>query len=66
MYLDMSKQCLDTFVMPMVLSVASLHSLGNKYQNEMKHDFLSHLIHLLIALLSHDANSIINGIILFH
>ena len=51
------------FMMPMVLSMAILHSLGHNDQNDMKHLLFSQLIPLLPALLSKDANCIINGII---
>ena len=37
------------FVMPMVLSMASLHSLGHNNQNEVKNDFFSHLMPLVPA-----------------
>ena len=40
--------------MPMVLSVAPLHSLGHNDQTEVKHDVFSHLIPLVPTLLSFD------------
>ena len=52
-----------SFVMPMMLSMAPLHSLGHSHQNEVKHDFFSPVIPLAEALLLGDANCIINGTI---
>ena len=63
MYLNMS-WCVQTmskhiFVMPMVLSMALLHSLGYNDENVVKHDFFSHLMLWLLAMLSYDASCII-------
>ena len=49
----------------MVLSMAPLHSLCHNDQNEVKHDFVSHVMPLVPGLLSCDAKCISNGIILF-
>ena len=54
------------FVMSMVLSMAPLHSLPQNHQNEVEHDFDSHVIPFEPALLSCDANCIINFIIFFN
>ena len=43
--------------------MAPLHSLGPMDPNEVKHDFFSHFIPLVQALMSFDANFIIIGII---
>ena len=51
------------FVMPMVLSLASLLALGQGDQNEVKHNVFSHMMPLIIALLSCVANCIINDTI---
>ena len=48
-----------------LLSMVPLHSLGNNDQNKVKHDFFNHVMPLVTALLSCDANCIINGTILF-
>ena len=74
--LVMSRQCLDVstqwldmsrhiFVMPMVFSMAPLHSLGPNDQNEVKHDFFRYLVPLVPALLACDTNWIIKDIISF-
>ena len=49
----------------MVLSMAPLHLLGHNDQNEVKHDFFSHMMPWVPALLPGDANCIINGTIFF-
>ena len=51
-------------VMPMGLSMVPLHSLGHNDQNEVKHNFFSHLIPLVSPLLPCFATCIISGIIL--
>ena len=48
-----------------VLSMATLYSLGHNNQNEVKQDFFSHIMPLAPALLSCDANCITNGTIFF-
>ena len=47
----------------MVSSMAPLHSPGQDCQNEMQHDFLGNMtqLALALALVSDDANGIING-----
>ena len=45
----------------MVLSMASLHALGLHDQNEVKHNFFSHGMPLVSAVLSHGANYTINS-----
>ena len=50
----------------MVLPMAPLHSLGHNDQNEVKHDFFSHMMPLTPELLQCDPNYIINGIIVFN
>ena len=49
--------------MPMLLSMALLHSEGRNDQNEVKHYFFSPVKTLVPALLPCDANCITNGII---
>ena len=49
------------FVMPMVLQMTLLHSLGHNNKNEVKHDFLSLVKPLIPALLSW-----INGTIFYY
>ena len=58
------KMSIHIFVMQMVLSMAKLHLVGHSNQNEVKHDFFSHMRPLLLALLSCDANCIITGTML--
>ena len=53
------------FEKPMVKPMAQLHSLDHNDQNEVTHDFFSHVTPLVPALLSCDAKYIINGTILF-
>ena len=55
--------CRATLQMPMVLSKAPLHSVGDNDQNEMKHDFFSHVMPLVPTLPSCDVNCIINDIL---
>ena len=57
---DMSKHI---FVIPMVLSMTTLYSLGQNAKNEVKQDFASYVMPLVLAMLSCDANYIKNGII---
>ena len=52
-------------VVPMVLPMAPLYSLGPNDQNEVKHDFYSYVMPLIPPLLLRDANYITTGIILF-
>ena len=58
MYLDLSRHFL---VILIVLSITPFHPLGHNDQNEVKHDFFSHVMPLFSALLSYDENRIING-----
>ena len=49
--------------MPMVLSMVPLYSLGQNDQNEVQHDFFGHVMSLMMAFMSCDANGVINGTI---
>ena len=53
-------------VILITLSVAPLHFFGQYDQNDMQHDFFSHTIPLAQALVSHDADGIVNGTIPFY
>ena len=51
--------------MPMVLSMAPLHSLGQHDQNEVQHDLFVHVMPLTLDLTSSDADGVMNGFITF-
>ena len=51
--------------MPLVLSMAPLHSLGQYNQNEVQNDFYGHVMSLAAAVASCDGNKIISGTITF-
>ena len=61
MYLDMSRHI---FVILMVFSIAPLHSLGHNNKKIGENYIFRHVMPLLPALLSYDANRIINDITL--
>ena len=50
-------------VMPIVLSMAPLHSLGQDNSNEVQHDLFGHVTLLVLASASCIANSIVNDTI---
>ena len=52
-------------VMPMALSIAPLYSLGQDHCTNVQHNFLSILMPLMLVSMSHNANSVIDGTILF-
>ena len=48
-----------------VSSMAPLHSLHQENLNEVQHDLLGDVMSLALALVSHNADSVINGNIAF-
>ena len=48
-----------------VINRVPLHLLGQDNQNEAQHDFYSHIIPLVPASASHDADRVVNGTIAF-
>ena len=52
-------------MMPMELSIALQHRLGQDNWNNVQHNFLHHVMQLMLMPVSHDANSVINGTIPF-
>ena len=51
----------NIFVIPKMLSVAALNSLGHNDKNKVKHDFFNHVMPLESALLSCDASCIVSS-----
>ena len=52
-------------MMPMALSMVPFHFLGQDEQNEVQHNIFGHVMPLLLASASHDADGIINSTIVF-
>ena len=45
--------------------MASLHCLGQHYQNEVQNEFIGHVTQLAPAMSSYDADNVVNGTIAF-
>ena len=57
--------CGHMFVMPMMLSIISLHAVGYNDHNEVEQDIFSHMMPLVPVFLSCDSSCIINGTMFF-
>ena len=49
----------------MASSILLLHLYSQDNQNDMKHDSFGHVMHLVLASASYDADGIVNGTISF-
>ena len=49
----------------MALSITLLYALGQDNCNKVQLNFFGHVMPLILLLVSHDANSVISGTILF-